>query len=318
MSGDVGLTMLAMMKRAHTTLQSMVILPWRQILKLKVKIIGSGGAAQKHARAFAELKDLYTVTDCQDYDIVDICTPNYLHYQQACDSLNAGCHAIVEKPICGSLAECDILAGIEERTGKKIIPIFQYRFAGHEKLSRCIVNRWKRDRHYWTGWRGTWAEALGGCVTSHGIHAIDLAIQHCGMPLMVAAEMNASLWPETFSDLFIGDPSDMLRIVTITSPNVITGGFDWGDQHRGFTMQLSLTHQALTSGTPLPVTLAEARQSIEVVTAAYYSAYSGDAVMLPIEPVHPFYGGWSGAMAARAEYFSGKAAGKTLPALPQK
>jgi len=42
----------------------------------------------------------------------------------------------------------------------------------------------------------------------------------------------------------------------------------------------------------LPVTLADARRSIELVTALYHSAATGAAVSLPIESDHPSYGGW--------------------------
>ena len=43
---------------------------------------------------------------------------------------------------------------------------------------------------------------------------------------------------------------------------------------------------------PLPVTLADARRSIELLTAAYYSATTGEPVALPLAPDHPFYAGW--------------------------
>jgi hypothetical protein len=53
---------------------------------------------------------------------------------------------------------------------------------------------------------------------------------------------------------------------------------------------------ALTGGGALPVTLEDARRSVELLTAAYYSAMSGEAVALPLGREHPFYGGWLEAM----------------------
>lgn len=50
--------------------------------------------------------------------------------------------------------------------------------------------------------------------------------------------------------------------------------------------------EALTHNTPLPVTLAEARSSLELLTAIYYSAYTKQSVTLPLPPDHPFYAGW--------------------------
>ena len=51
-------------------------------------------------------------------------------------------------------------------------------------------------------------------------------------------------------------------------------------------------HAALVSGGALPVTLADARRSIELVTALYHSAATGAVATLPIEPDHPSYHGW--------------------------
>ncbi len=57
-------------------------------------------------------------------------------------------------------------------------------------------------------------------------------------------------------------------------------------------------HRALTSGGDLPVTLADARASLELITAIYESAVSGQRVTLPIPKDHPRYGGWQAAPGA--------------------
>jgi predicted dehydrogenase len=51
-------------------------------------------------------------------------------------------------------------------------------------------------------------------------------------------------------------------------------------------------HTALTTDSALPVTLADARRSVELATALYYSAATGTVVRLPIAPDHPRYHGW--------------------------
>jgi hypothetical protein len=51
-------------------------------------------------------------------------------------------------------------------------------------------------------------------------------------------------------------------------------------------------HQSLATGAGLPVTLADARCSLELVTALYHSAATGSVVALPIERDHPKYNGW--------------------------
>ena len=51
-------------------------------------------------------------------------------------------------------------------------------------------------------------------------------------------------------------------------------------------------HRALTEGTPLPVSIADARLSLELLTAIYHSARIGEPVRLPLGHDHPLYAGW--------------------------
>ena len=51
-------------------------------------------------------------------------------------------------------------------------------------------------------------------------------------------------------------------------------------------------HAALEADGPLPVTLADARASLELVTALLASAEEGQALNLPIGKGHQKYGGW--------------------------
>jgi predicted dehydrogenase len=67
-------------------------------------------------------------------------------------------------------------------------------------------------------------------------------------------------------------------------------GYEPGPER--WTGQFVRLHGALTEGTTLPVTVADARASIELITAAYHSAATGETVRLPIGPDHPAYAGW--------------------------
>jgi predicted dehydrogenase len=62
----------------------------------------------------------------------------------------------------------------------------------------------------------------------------------------------------------------------------------------GFEGLIGAYYTALTTGGALPVTLADARQSLELATALYHSAATGAAVGLPLASDHPSYGGWRG------------------------
>jgi predicted dehydrogenase len=57
----------------------------------------------------------------------------------------------------------------------------------------------------------------------------------------------------------------------------------------GFAGQFCGFYQALQDGTEFPVTLADARVSLELITAIYHSAETGRAVELPIGKDHPKY-----------------------------
>src|SRR6516162_3543700 len=56
--------------------------------------------------------------------------------------------------------------------------------------------------------------------------------------------------------------------------------------------QFAAYYTALTTSAALPVTMADARSSLELATALYHSAATGAAVRLPIAADHPSYKGW--------------------------
>jgi predicted dehydrogenase len=60
-----------------------------------------------------------------------------------------------------------------------------------------------------------------------------------------------------------------------------------------FEGQFEQYYRAMSSGGNLPVSLEDARRSIEVVTAAYHSVSTGQDICLPIPRDHPAYTGWS-------------------------
>ena len=52
-------------------------------------------------------------------------------------------------------------------------------------------------------------------------------------------------------------------------------------------------HAALAAGAELPASLADARQSLELITAIYYSSETGQPVDLPLASDHPNYTSWT-------------------------
>jgi predicted dehydrogenase len=61
-----------------------------------------------------------------------------------------------------------------------------------------------------------------------------------------------------------------------------------------FAGQFSDFAAALHTGAAFAVSLADARRSLELVTALFHAAETGETVPLPIGAEHPRYGGWVG------------------------
>ncbi|MEO8136520.1 MAG: Gfo/Idh/MocA family oxidoreductase [Betaproteobacteria bacterium] len=66
-----------------------------------------------------------------------------------------------------------------------------------------------------------------------------------------------------------------------------------GAQKTWFARQYELFHDSIRTGEPFPVTLADARISLELITALFHSSATGGVAHLPIGPEHPLYGGWA-------------------------
>jgi predicted dehydrogenase len=123
-------------------------------------------------------------------EVVDVCTPPALHLPMALAALAAGKHVILEKPVCGSLAEVDRLAAAAEAAPGRLMPVFQYRFGDGIEQARAILaagiagkpyvataeTLWRRTPEYYAvPWRGRWATELGGVLMSQAIHIHDIA-----------------------------------------------------------------------------------------------------------------------------------------------
>jgi predicted dehydrogenase len=66
----------------------------------------------------------------------------------------------------------------------------------------------------------------------------------------------------------------------------------WLPRPSRFEAQMARYHDAVTTGGPLPVTLADARAALELAAAIYHSSATGTDVPLPLGPDHPVYHSW--------------------------
>ena len=91
------------------------------------------------------------------------------------------------------------------------------------------------------------------------------------------------------------DPWDIVPASPEAEQRIADALADYRPVPSRYKGQIGAYHAALTSGAPLPVTLADARASLELATALYHSAAAATAVTLPIATGHPAHNGWSAA-----------------------
>jgi len=138
--------------------------------KIKVGVIGTGFIGPAHIEALRRLGsvDVAALAECSDEvarakaeslgieeyygdykqllkkgDIqsVHICSPNYLHYEMAKETLEAGKHVICEKPLAISVAEAEKLVELAEKKGLVNAVNFNIRYYPLMRQVRTMVEK---------------------------------------------------------------------------------------------------------------------------------------------------------------------------------
>lgn len=138
-----------------------------------------------------------------DIDAVIVCTPSGLHAQCAIAALDAGKHAISEKPMDVVGDRADEMIAAAKRNRRLLAVISQTRYGRgfetlHEWLDQGRFGRlvygaaltyYYRSQSYYdsAGWRGTWALDGGGALMNQGIHYADQLVWAMGTPKSVYA-----------------------------------------------------------------------------------------------------------------------------------
>jgi len=289
----------------------------------------------------------------EDLDVIDICTPSYLHYPQIIAALEAGKHVICEKPLVGSLKEMDEIIAAEKRSGRRVMPIFNYRFGrGIQKLRylvdlglagapyvASVETAWRRrEEYYATPWRGKWSTEMGGTLVTHAVHEHDLLYFILGRARSVYARRATRVHKIEVEDCTsismemengalvtssgtVGSSEQISRLrfcfanlsaESNTQPynnsaepwNITPDTPESGERieealsrfellPEGFEGQFLRYARALENGGELPVSLVDARASVELLTAIYASSWSRQPVSLPVPNDHPMYAGWT-------------------------
>lgn len=194
--------------------------------KVKLGIIGMGNIGKYHAGylqnqkvkrcelvavcdAVARLdgyKPLKTFTDGEaliqsgEVDAVIIATPHFQHTTLGIAALNAGVHAMVEKPISSHKADAERLIAASKKNSKTVFGgMFQMRTEPrYQKVQKLIADGqlgrivrinwintdWYRTEAYFAsgGWRATWKGEGGGVLLNQCLHNLDTMQWLVGMP----------------------------------------------------------------------------------------------------------------------------------------
>jgi len=192
--------------------------------KVRTAIIGTGKASHMHAailkknersefvavcsrsmqkaKTFAASYDITayaSITEMvskQKVDMVIVCTPHPYHKEVTIEAINSGAHALVEKPLAASLADCDAMIEAATKSRKTLGVIGQRRFFPAAKRCREAIDQGKigqpmigtitmlgwRDEAYYASdpWRGKWETEGGGVLVNQAPHQLDLLLWYMG------------------------------------------------------------------------------------------------------------------------------------------
>lgn len=117
-----------------------------------------------------------------------ICTPNYLHCQQAIEAMRAGHDVIIEKPMGLKGAECREVIKVAKELDRKVFCVMQNRFSPPSKWLKELIGSgrlgkiyqvqvncfWNRNEDYYkqSKWKGKLAMD-GGTLYTQFSHFID-------------------------------------------------------------------------------------------------------------------------------------------------
>ena len=197
--------------------------------KLKVGMIGTGAISKKHmptwhkhpdAEIFAvcdvneaavksaadeygvkyKFTDYKKMLEMDEINVVDICTPNFMHSDPAILALNSGKHVIVEKPMAMNAVEGEAMCEAARKSGKKLMVALCCRYGSEAQTLKRYIDAGEMGDIYYgrvqtlrrrgiPGW-GVFTQKDkqgGGPLIDIGVHALDLTLWLMGHPKPVSA-----------------------------------------------------------------------------------------------------------------------------------
>lgn len=189
---------------SHAHVQGYLQFPERCKIVALVDIVPEKAQAMKEQYGLdAQVYDAHEkILPLTDIDLVDVCTPPYVHASISINCLKSGKNVVCEKPMAASLEECDAMLRARDESGKKLSIIAQNRFrqpiadlkalldsglAGPVRSVQVDSFWWRGHCYYDLWWRGTWEKEGGGCTLNHAVHHIDMLCWMMGLPQKITS-----------------------------------------------------------------------------------------------------------------------------------
>jgi len=173
---------------------------WKKLADVEILCAAdSSERARKSAREEFKiprvLDDYRKLLEMDEIDIVDVCTPNKLHFPQTVDALRAGKHVICEKPLAVSVKEVEGMIRESKRSGKKVMAAQHQRFRKDSvvvkrmieggvfgEIYHAVANAMRRRGIPVSDTFIRKALSGGGPIFDIGVHILDLTYWFMGCP----------------------------------------------------------------------------------------------------------------------------------------
>jgi predicted dehydrogenase len=173
--------------KAHVEALRRLGIPVRGALGSSGDTTAAGCKSLDLERAYTSLEELAADATV---DVVHLCTPNYLHFEQASRLMRAGKHVLCEKPLTMDSAESELLVALSRETGKVGGVAYNLRYYPLCQEARALIEKGAIGQPklvhgsflqdwllYPTDWNWRLDPKLGGqlrAVSDIGTHWLDL------------------------------------------------------------------------------------------------------------------------------------------------